>query len=521
MIFITAIFQAPSIYGQDAPIILDAHTKRVAVDRGIEYLVEEKPLTHFQVSGKSYHSKWRKLTAKTINFGILHKPTWFRFDIMEKGPKDVSWLIDIGWPLLDQVEVFQYNRVKGQWYPKQIAGNILPMAVRPIEHRDFVFPLYPTPGELITVYLRVNAFGEMIVTIDMVQEKAFWRSNQLQNVLLGAFFGILIVMFLYNALLCYFIRDKSYFYYSFYVFSVTLYALSHTGIGNQYIWDGSYWIKQRGYGTFAAISFVAATLFIRQFLSLKQYGGWVYHLNNLFLVYWTFALFSVAFWVNVVYVKTVELMVLSGCIAALVTGIYLWVKGNVSAKYFAIAWTFLIFGTMIYALSAYGVIDRTPFTQYTQMVGFVLEVVLLSYALAERINREKGEREKAQQVALDLSEKISEERAGKIRAQEQVLDLQRQANEELEKRVADRTIELEKAVKDKESHLIQLQNTLQEIRTLRGIIPICSYCKSIRNDEGAWDQMEKYISDHSDAEFSHGICPSCYKKVMEEELKDL
>jgi PAS domain S-box-containing protein len=60
----------------------------------------------------------------------------------------------------------------------------------------------------------------------------------------------------------------------------------------------------------------------------------------------------------------------------------------------------------------------------------------------------------------------------------------------------------------------RLQKALEEVRTLRGIVPICSYCKKIRDDDGYWSQVEQYISDHTDAQFSHGICPSCYEKEM-------
>ena len=52
----------------------------------------------------------------------------------------------------------------------------------------------------------------------------------------------------------------------------------------------------------------------------------------------------------------------------------------------------------------------------------------------------------------------------------------------------------------------------KEIRTLQGFIPICSYCKQIRKEDASWEQMEKYISEHSNAQFSHGICPDCQKK---------
>ena len=62
----------------------------------------------------------------------------------------------------------------------------------------------------------------------------------------------------------------------------------------------------------------------------------------------------------------------------------------------------------------------------------------------------------------------------------------------------------------------QLQLALEEVRTLRGIVPICSYCKKIRDDEGYWSQVEQYVSDHTEAQFSHAICPVCFEKVMKE-----
>jgi len=59
-----------------------------------------------------------------------------------------------------------------------------------------------------------------------------------------------------------------------------------------------------------------------------------------------------------------------------------------------------------------------------------------------------------------------------------------------------------------------LQSALDEIKTLRGILPICSYCKKIRDDKGYWNQIESYIHKHSGTEFSHGICPECAKKTL-------
>jgi hypothetical protein len=55
----------------------------------------------------------------------------------------------------------------------------------------------------------------------------------------------------------------------------------------------------------------------------------------------------------------------------------------------------------------------------------------------------------------------------------------------------------------------QLEKALRDVKTLRGIVPICSYCKKIRNDKGYWDQVEVYVMEHTEADFTHGICPAC------------
>lgn len=76
-----------------------------------------------------------------------------------------------------------------------------------------------------------------------------------------------------------------------------------------------------------------------------------------------------------------------------------------------------------------------------------------------------------------------------------------------------------KAEKELLTEKDKLQQALDEIKTLRGIIPICSHCKQIRDDEGLWKQIEEYIRDHSEARFSHGICPSCLKKHYPQHFK--
>ena len=75
--------------------------------------------------------------------------------------------------------------------------------------------------------------------------------------------------------------------------------------------------------------------------------------------------------------------------------------------------------------------------------------------------------------------------------------------------------------KAREKIILQLQKTLDDVKKLSGLLPICSSCKNIRNDEGYWEQVENYIKERSEADFSHGICPQCAKKLYPEIYKKL
>lgn len=135
---------------------------------------------------------------------------------------------------------------------------------------------------------------------------------------------------------------------------------------------------------------------------------------------------------------------------------------------------------------------------------------------------------------VDLCHKIRETPAGKHKyillltakseTDDIVLGLQAGADDYLTKpfrrnellarlQVGVRILELQKALARR---VHELEEALTEIKTLRGLLPICSYCKRIRDDDNLWNQMESYISQHSHAEFTHGICPECEAKLMKE-----
>jgi len=82
--------------------------------------------------------------------------------------------------------------------------------------------------------------------------------------------------------------------------------------------------------------------------------------------------------------------------------------------------------------------------------------------------------------------------------------------------VGARVLDLQSALADR---VRELEDALGRVRQLRGLLPICSYCKKVRDDRNYWQQVETYVSEHTDARFSHGICPDCYEKVVRPEIE--
>lgn len=114
----------------------------------------------------------------------------------------------------------------------------------------------------------------------------------------------------------------------------------------------------------------------------------------------------------------------------------------------------------------------------------------------------------ARRIGISTRELVELKETFGDRLKERTADLER-VNSQLNGEIAQRT----QAQQERERLIVELQDTISKVRTLSGLLPICSSCKKIRDDQGYWNQIERYISKHSTAEFTHGICPECAKKL--------
>ena len=431
-------------------LVIDDETRHLVVDKGLRVHTASVPLEALTVADITHLSPWQPVALKGLNGKPLAGTVWLCFDVTNDSGAKNEWLLEIGWPFLNHIRVAQYHHSSNTWSPIAPGGDMEPLAKRFAGHRYFLFPLVFSSHERSTVYIGLESRQIMFLRLALWQSDAFWIHDRHDTFFLGVFFGILAVMFLYNLSLYLFVRDSNYLFYSVYVLTIILYELAATGIGGCYIWHASAWLKQTAYLLFASSSFLSATIFLRYFLTVKKYDAWLVRLNDIFLVYWTLMALVCLFPPLPIVVAMLNPAAASSLIAGLVSCIYLWTKGNIQAKYYTIAYVFVYVGTAVLLLGLSGVIPRGPITDYGQMAGFVVEFVLLSIALAERINRERKDREKAQRVSLKLSKNISRAHKERLLAQEQLLKVQHQAKEELEQKVESRTQALQQAMQELE-----------------------------------------------------------------------
>lgn len=149
--------------------------------------------------------------------------------------------------------------------------------------------------------------------------------------------------------------------------------------------------------------------------------------------------------------------------------------------------------------------------------GEKVDVILLDLSLPDSSGYETFIRmlEAAPDIPIVVMSGFDDEGVAEQAVREGAQDylIKGQADSNLLSRAIRYAIERKKAEKEREELIRELRKALAKIKTLHGLLPICASCKRIRDDKGYWNQIEIYISEHSEAGFTHGICPECLEKL--------
>ncbi|MFN3714508.1 MAG: diguanylate cyclase [Alcanivoracaceae bacterium] len=381
---------------------------------------------------------WKPATGRAVNLGIDHHDWWFRVDLQNDHPSLKDFLLEIAYPSLDHVAVYLIHG--GELIDRHLLGDHRPHHERPINHHYFVIPTRLPKDGTVTLLLHVRTNGVVQLPLTLWEKTAFASHDQARQLIAGVYFGAMLVMLIYNLFMYIGIGDRSYLYYVGFVLSVPLFVSSLTGYSFQYFWPEAIYWNGQSIGFFLSSTVIFALLFTMNFLQLHRDSLSLWVRNSFRVV--TLVATGMMVSVFVVPYNTMLVLVMGGsvigCMAALGVGFYCAMRGERPALFYVPAWGALLMGGLILAASKLTLLPQNVFTDNAVQIGSILLVVLLSFALAERINDERRRRYRAQMEALQ------NERRARL-AQEQALNAQTQANLQLEQKVAERTEELAKA----------------------------------------------------------------------------
>lgn len=381
---------------------------------------------------------WIDWDKDSVSLGMDRSDFWFKVTIHNQAPFPRYFLMEIAYPSLDRVTIYE---ALGNTLVSQIEmGDSMPFSERPVNHHYFITPYTWNANESRTILIHVKTEGVVQLPLALWSEQEFARYDQARQLLAGMYFGVMAVMLLYNLFMFIGIGDRSYLYYVGFVLSLPLFVSSLMGYSFQYFWpDAPAW-NGKSIGLFLSFAVLFAGLFTNRFLELQDPDKptWVRMGMKGALVLSGGAFLMVMFASYNLMLKTIIPFGVISCAGALMVGIHGWMQKQAQAKFYVLAWSSLLLGGIILAGNKYTFLPQNAFTDNSVQIGSSLLVVLLSFAMAERINQEKRKRYEAQMQALQ------HERRART-AQQEALQAQQDANKQLEAKVKERTEELARA----------------------------------------------------------------------------
>ena len=332
-------------------------------------------------------------SGPSANFGMTRGAIWLRIALQAPARSDPDWLLELAYPPLDQLELFSPGG-QGGWR-RQVGGDHEPFTARPVAHRNHVLPVAIPPGQRTTLYLRLASEGVVAAPLRLWRPQALWHQDQFAYAALALYFGLLIGLLLYNLLLWLSARDASFLLYVLFVASMGLAQGALTGLGSQFLWPREVWWNSVVPHVGVSLAGVFALLFARRFLESRQVLPRMDHVLR--VLAWAWALTAAAAAALPYVVSAWMLMVLSPIgIAALVgTGVLAMRRGHGGARQYLAAWAVLLLGVFTLLLHNSGFIPSNAFTSNSLLLGSAVEMVLLSFALGDRINVMQRQREQA------------------------------------------------------------------------------------------------------------------------------
>lgn len=390
------------------PVIIDESLEQYSFCSHVDYLEDPgKKLSIEDVSGN--RQKWTRETKKAFNFGFNTSAYWFRFSVTNRTEAPVSWLLEIDYPMLDSVGL--YIPKEGGGYALKETGDHLPFSRRDVNDKNFMFLLTEEPGTR-TYYMRVDSTSSKAFSMIMWSMKA--DRNRLTTELppLWIYYGLMLIMVVYNLFIFFSAKDISYIYYVLFISSWILMQLGLNGLSFQYLWPDQIWWTNNNLPFFTGNVDLWSAFYLRAYLQTKEkfkiidrIALFAMVIPSAILIVLSLAapyrLAMIGTTVNSLFITVMHFAI----------GITLVLRGYRPARFYLIGFFIMMIGIVAYTLKTLGVLPSVFVTNWGMQIGSAAMVVLFSLGLADKItvmrkNLEKlfGDQRESEKKAIEHAE---------------------------------------------------------------------------------------------------------------------
>lgn len=455
------------LYSQPIVEVDDNIDQRNFMPYELSYFVDPTNSIDFsEISSPVFADKFRQHSTYQNKDFQVNASYWIRLPIRHTTTTSKVWLLEFYDQTIDYIDAY-IPQTDGT-YERVSMGDKLPFKERSLRHKNFELLLDMKSDTLMVYYFRVEShvFADIRIAFRSVNRFVFYALNE--YFLFGTFYGMIIIIALYNFLVFLAIREIKNIYYILYILSVAAYAMSYDGIGFQYLWpDRPEW-NDYAIGLTLYSVILWALVFTRRFLRTKAQAPVLDR-----VLHWTiigrsaFLVVEVFVFPELLTYRNVEIIPLSLIFLA---AIVVWNRGYRPARFFVIAHGILFTGFFIRSLVYFNVLPFTTSTHYSLHFAFVLEMLFLTFALGDRIRILKAMRDRAlkriihqHEVNMELKDRVNRELEQKVLERTQELNRKNEELEQVNRKLEQQSVEINRMNSILDLDNWKLKNSIREV----------------------------------------------------------
>ena len=375
-------------FASNSSIVIPSQIKELDVSDKLTIFIDQEHLSEQDILGKQ--NKFIPIDQAKVSGDMSDATYWLKLTISSSFAFNKDLLLELKKPHLSTVTLYSLENKK--LIEEETIGYSLPYDNRTIKHHNLVFPLRLQPETSSTYLLKIQSDSFFQAPVSIWDPNAFSASNYEMQTLHGIFYGIMLAMIIYNSFLFLSLREKSYLYYILFIIGFTLMQSIWDGFAFQWLWGDYPWWAMRSNSFFIVWTSLFSLQFAKHFLQLKTKAPLLYKVVTTFIIFCAVAL-VLPFVLNI-RTATMVSTILASIAVIFILAIALIVRfTSRESKYFVAAWSLLLVGVLLNICAAYQLLPLNAVTLYAPKIGILVEVMVLSLGLADKIKRITLEKE--------------------------------------------------------------------------------------------------------------------------------